>query len=69
MRLTDDTRFVDLTLFEHARTDRAILVSETGDKTRAVWLPLSQIEVHKTDKFGIHEITCPEWLALNKGLI
>ena len=69
MRLVDETKLVDLTLFEHARTTKAILVSETGDKTTAVWLPLSQIEIHKTDKHGIHDIVCPEWLALDKGLI
>ena len=69
MRVTDDTKLVDLTLTEHARTEKAILVSETGDTHTAVWLPLSQIQLHRTDKYGIHEVVCPEWLALDKGLI
>lgn len=69
MRLTEDNRLVDMKLFEHARTDRALLVSEKGDKREAVWLPLSQIEINSTGAAGIHDITLPEWLALDKGLI
>jgi hypothetical protein len=69
MRLVEDSRLVDLELFEHARTDRALLVSETGDKRKAVWLPLSQIEINSTGAEGIHDITLPEWLARDKGLV
>lgn len=39
-------------------------VSENG-----VWLPKSQIEIEETGIAGIHTITLPEWLALDKGLI
>jgi hypothetical protein len=68
MRLTEDQNIECFTLFEHARTEKAILVSETGDKTTAVWLPLSQVEIHSTDKGGIWEIDMPVWLAKDKGL-
>lgn len=69
MRLTEDQNIETLTLFEHARTDRAILVSETGDKTKAVWLPMSQVEVHSTGKEKIWEVDLPHWLAKDKGLV
>lgn len=59
---------VDIAVQIHAKTDRAILVSDDGDKEKAVWLPLSQIEV-EMKQGGTAEITLPEWLALEKGLI
>lgn len=59
---------VDLALFLHHRTDKAILVSDDGDWKKAVWLPLSQIEIEEGDKNNI-TVTCPEWLAKDKGLI
>ena len=58
---------IDVTMQLHHRTDRAILVSDDGDKDNAVWLPLSQVEVlPKND--GMVEVTMPEWLAVEKGL-
>jgi len=68
MRVSE-SRLADLKLFEHARTERALLASLTGDKREAVWLPLSQIEINSTGAEGIHDVTLPEWLALDKGLI
>lgn len=59
---------VDLTMHLHHKTEKAILVSDDGDEKRAVWLPLSQIEV-ETLKGNAVEVTCPVWLAKNKGLI
>lgn len=59
---------VDLTMQLHHRTERAILASDDGDKEKAVWLPLSQIEV-LTKENGIVEVTMPEWLAVEKGLV
>jgi hypothetical protein len=69
MSMKNQVLIVELRLFEHARTDRAVLVSETGDSRTAVWLPLSQIEVHSTGDHGIHDVCLPEWLAIDKGLI
>ncbi len=50
---------IDLTVQLHAKTDRAILVSNDGDEKSAVWLPLSQCEVEIL-KDGIAEVTMPE---------
>ena len=60
---------VDVTLTKHAETEKAILVSATGDKADAEWLPLSQIEIETIGKGGVFEVTMPEWLAMEKGLI
>ena len=59
---------IDLTLQRHHETPKAILVSDDGDKDKAVWLPLSQVEVVEKGQ-GIVEVTVPEWLAKDKGLI
>ena len=48
--------------------DKAVLF-HTGDKEKAAWLPLSQIEIEETGFAGIFTLTLPEWLALDKGLI
>jgi hypothetical protein len=77
---------VDLTLVKHHSTGAAILVSETGDRSKAVWLPNTQIEEHMTAKTEeetgndftrstrpvykpVVEVTLPEWLAVDKGLV
>lgn len=60
------SNLIDLLVEEVHRTASAILVTDGGPE---VWLPLSQIEVRETDKADIVEITLPEWLALDKGLI
>ena len=60
---------LDLTLSQHAETDRAYGVSDTGDRADIVWLPKSQVERGARKSAGIYEFTVPEWLALDKGLI
>ncbi len=59
---------VDLTLRLHHKTERAVLVSETGDEKKAVWIPLSQCEVELMQR-GMCIVTMPEWLAKDKELI
>jgi hypothetical protein len=59
---------VDVIIIRDEDSDLAILVSETGDKENAVWLPRSQIE-YVTDRNGHTTVTLPEWLAQDKGLI
>ncbi len=59
---------VDVTMQVHARTSKAIRVSDDGDDKRAVWLPLSQCEVEEKAR-GIVVVTLPEWLAIDKGLV
>lgn len=68
---------IDLTLALHHETDRAILVSETGDEKKAKWIPKSQCEVEPTTKFctvGLKRypiviVSMPEWQAINKELV
>jgi hypothetical protein len=59
---------VDLTMKLHAETAAAIRVSDDGDDKHAVWLPKSQVEF-ETVKPGYVEVTLPEWLAIDKGLV
>lgn len=59
---------VDIPGFLHAETLKAVLVSDTGQESRAKWLPKSQCElVHERGNAVI--VTMPEWLAIDKGLI
>jgi hypothetical protein len=60
---------IDVALAVHGETDRAILVSESGFREDAVWLPKSQIEIERGDRQDFVTITMPEWLALDKRLI
>lgn len=59
---------VDLTVTRHAETEKAILVSDDGEQDGAVWLPKSQIEIN-VDSGTTLQITMPEWLAIDKGLV
>lgn len=60
---------IDIVVQLHHETERAVLVSDTGVRDDAVWLPKSQIEYVAGPKPGTIEVTCPEWLAIDKGLI
>ena len=59
---------VDVDGMIEAKTERAVLF-HTGDKDKAQWLPLSQVELTNTGVGGIYTATMPEWLALDKGFI
>ena len=64
------SRLTDLTLQLHHETPMAILVSDSGLKHEAVWLPKSEIEyVPISGKLDMVEVTLPEWLATAKGLV
>lgn len=83
MRLTGSQRLVDLELVEHHRTGGAVLVSQDGDRSKAEFLPLSQVEIEPTGKHvtesgsamrwvrpvPVVTVTMPEWLATEKGLV
>jgi hypothetical protein len=59
---------VDLDMKLHHQTEKAVLVSDDGERDNAIWIPLSQCEVeHKKDGYVV--VTMPEWLAKDKGLI
>ena len=62
------SNIVDIDVEVTARTAKAVLV-HTGIKEKAIWLPLSQIEIAETGIGEIFTVTLPEWLALEKGLI
>jgi hypothetical protein len=69
--MTKRARGNDLHDFElqlHWETDKALLVSDTGIKEQAVWLPKSKIEFEMTDA-GRVQVQCPEWLAIERGLL
>jgi hypothetical protein len=51
-----------------ARTDQAVLF-HTGDKSQAVWLPRSRIQIDDTGFPEIFTVTMPEWMAVDRGLI
>lgn len=61
---------IDITVQLHHETERAILVSDGGDPDKAVWLAKSQIEFSPIkDQSGVIEVTLPEWLATERGLV
>ena len=64
------SNIIDLDVHVHARTEKAVLVSDDGEKDGAVWLPLSQIEIepHATMQ-RVYVLTLPRWLAEEKGLV
>lgn len=60
---------VDIDVEKLHETQRAVLVT-TGRPDDAVWLPLAQVEIVPHDSTpGLHTVTMPEWLALDRGLI
>ena len=61
------SHLVDIEVSVHRETEKAILVSLDGDKAKAVWLPLSRVEIHYQKRSLI--ITLPEQLAIDKGLV
>lgn len=65
--MSGKANLLDVEVYLHAETDKAVRVSDDGDNESAVWLPKSQIEIvhHK----GTIIVTLPEWLAVDKGLV
>lgn len=61
----------DGTFIRLAETDKALLISDTGEKVRGKWVPKSQVEVHVPDatKDNLIEVTMPLWLAEDKGFV
>lgn len=72
----------DYDLAFHYDTGKAVLVSETGDEAKAVWLPKSHVEIVRSDKtvtgtrkdgqamnWPLVTVTIPEWIAKEKDLI
>lgn len=59
---------IDLEMSLHHETERAILVSDDGERKNAVWLPKSQCEFEETSP-GIVKVTLSERTATEKGLV
>ncbi len=59
---------VDLTVTLHHETEKAFLVSDSGDRDKAIWVPKSQCEVEVL-KGNTVILTMPEWLAIERELI
>lgn len=60
----------DVTMRIHAKTARALLLSDTGEEKNAKWLPLSEIETVSIRGNPDHlEVTMPMWLAIKAGLV
>lgn len=61
---------VDLTVHVHHETDRAVLVSVDGNRSAAVWLPKTAIELERRRAAPTTaDLTLPEQLAVDKGLV
>ena len=58
---------VDLAVIKHRETEKAWLVSDTGESKDGVWIPKSQAELYEGQSGST--LTCPEWLATEKGLV
>lgn len=59
---------IDIEMTIHHQTEQAVLASDDGDREKAVWLPMSQIEVYEKTATTA-EITMPQRFAMEKGLI
>lgn len=62
------SNIIDLELQLHHRTNMAVLVSDDSDRDKAVWLPLSIIEIEEYAN-GTCIVTLPEPFAADKGLV
>lgn len=62
-----DYNLAEIDVQLHAETNKAWRVSLDGENNNAVWIPKSQAELEVSGSH--HRLTCPEWLALDKGLI
>lgn len=63
------TKIVDLRLFCWHETDAAFQLSREYDATKA-WVPKSMVHWTPQDKYSLMiDITMPEWLAYEKGLV
>jgi len=66
------SNIVDVTVFLHHETSQAILVSDSGNKETAVWLPKSMVEYEPATAIGksdVYVVSLPEWKAKDAGLI
>lgn len=61
------SNLVDLEVYVHFETEKAYLVSDTGDRDDAKWIAKSQCElVYSKKPYAC--LTIEDWLATEKGL-
>ncbi len=60
---------IDITVMLHHETEKAWLVSDTGERKDAVWIAKSQAELEPSGGSSMHTLTLPEHIATEKGLI
>jgi hypothetical protein len=61
---------MEISVHLHFETDGAILVSDDGNRSQALWLPKSQITM--PTRYSVNAsitIEIQEWLAIDKGLV
>jgi hypothetical protein len=67
-----DLTEVNLLLRFYPKTGKSVACS-LGENSELIFLPLSEIEIFETGKFEngkqLVEITMPQWLAEEKGLV
>lgn len=55
-------------LVRHAQTEKAILVSDSGDRTKAVWVPKALVTIDQPSDRGILVASMSKAFAEQKGL-
>ena len=69
--MTRRPEVVDVEVILFHATERAALAWTDEDREKAVWLPLSEIELYPIDGAAdprIHAMTLPTWLAEERAL-
>jgi hypothetical protein len=61
------SELVDLDVYVHHRTAKAVLIDHNDSNTEKLWLPLSRIEIDDIDA-GEAKMTLPRRYAEEKGL-
>lgn len=59
----------DIDVWVHVVTEKAVLVSDTGEEDDAIWLPKSQVQLEDEVVGAQTRLTAPEWLLQDRGLI
>ncbi len=68
MKNTPHDKLVDVKVFLHRQTERAVQLEAIEFQTGAHWFPLSQIELSGlVEGQNTYTMTCPKWLAEEKG--
>lgn len=68
--MTGRSDLVDLAVVVRRETDRAWGIADPNKAGNIQWLPKSQCQVDGVEvPSGKTTLTCPEWLAKEKGLV